>query len=70
MQGKREFQFATVGNATSTSNNIDVTLQNLFNEVISLRKHINRPTHSFYQPCQEGSRHLNGGKTLQIMPAQ
>ena len=47
---KREFQFGTMGNATRTQNNIDSLLQKMSNEVISLKKQINRPIHSFHQP--------------------
>ena len=63
---KREHQSRTMRNTTSIANNIDVMLQKLSNEVISLKKQINRPIYSFHQPYQEGSRHQNGGKTLQI----
>ena len=39
-------------------------LEKLSNELILLKKQINRPTHSFHQPHEEGSRNPNGGKTL------
>ena len=35
-----------------------------------MKKKFNNPIHSFHQPYQEGSRHPNGGKTLQIPHAQ
>ena len=59
---KREFQSRTMSNIASTSNNTEAMLQKLSNELISLKKQINRPTHSFHQPHQEGFMYLNGGK--------
>ena len=67
---KREFQSRTMGNIVSNSNNIEAMLQKLSNELISLKKQINRPSHSFHQPHQEGSRYSNGGKSFQIQPIQ
>lgn len=67
---KREFQSRTMSNTTSTSNNTEAMLQKLSNELISLKKQINRLTHSFYQPHQGGYRNPNGDKALKIPPIQ
>ena len=66
----REFQSGTMGNIFNTSNSIEVMLQYLFNEFISLKKQITRHAHSIYQTHQEGYRNPNGGKALQIPPIQ
>ena len=67
---KREFQSGTMGNIDSTSNNTKAMVQKLSNELISLKKQINRHAHSFHQPRQEGYRKPNGVKKLQIQSIQ
>lgn len=59
-----------MSNTFGTSTNTEAMLQKLSNEIIFLKKKINRPAHYFHQPHQEGYRNPNGGKALQIPPIQ
>lgn len=67
---KKKFHTRTTSSAASTSTSKEVMLPKLSNDLIAFKKQVTKPTHSFHQPCQEGSRYQGRNKNLQIHTAQ